>query len=344
MSKQEHNADIDDILKRFTAGQSTPEEYDRVVRWFEGLDSKEKLTVDKAVQAQIRKRLWATLETRIQKQAAPRQRSRTISFMLPVGIAASLLIVAALIIYNSNTPALQETANTTIPAFNLLHKESNTTNENRIVVLDDQTRIVLSPNSYITFNDVLHDTLREVTLHGEAFFDVTPNKQKPFKVYTYDVVTTVVGTSFTIKARSVTDSVIVAVSTGKVVVSSHTQEAAEENSSEQKVVILPNQQAVFSPQDRKLTASLVQEPVAMTKPATIRSVYDEAPITAILQELEKMYGVEIVYDETELAQCKITTAFTNETLFKKLDILATAIGATYAMEGTHITFRSNGCN
>ena len=53
-------------------------------------------------------------------------------------------------------------------------------------------------------------------LNGEAFFEVVKNPKKPFLVFTKDIVTKVLGTSFTVKAFDGDKEVKVMVKTGKV--------------------------------------------------------------------------------------------------------------------------------
>jgi len=84
------------------------------------------------------------------------------------------------------------------------------------VTLFDGTTVQLYPKSKLDFS---HDSLskkREVFLTGEAFFDVVKNTSLPFYVYTQNLVTKVLGTSFKVKAYSSDNNATVLVKTGKV--------------------------------------------------------------------------------------------------------------------------------
>lgn len=114
------------------------------------------------------------------------------------------------------------------------------------------------------------------------------------------------------------------------------------------IIVTPNQQAVFNPESKVLQATLVQNPVTLsqgeeTEQPKSKEVFDEEPISNILQKIEKIYGVEIQYDDAVLRNCRITTAFLNEGLYERLDILSKAIGGTYSVDGTQIKFQSKGC-
>ena len=83
------------------------------------------------------------------------------------------------------------------------------------VVLEDGTKISLNSGSRLTYPAQFDKDSREVVLEGEAFFEVTRNTEKPFIVRSGDLVTTVLGTSFNIKAFP-TENIAVTVATGKV--------------------------------------------------------------------------------------------------------------------------------
>jgi transmembrane sensor len=88
--------------------------------------------------------------------------------------------------------------------------------QSRQVVLPDGSRVVLNGGSTITYPTVFADSDRQVALSGEAFFDVKTVSGRPFKVRTGQLLTTVLGTSFNVKAYGVDEEMTVAVKTGKV--------------------------------------------------------------------------------------------------------------------------------
>ena len=84
------------------------------------------------------------------------------------------------------------------------------------MVLEDGSSVKLTPNSTLSYPKRFASDKREVYLSGEALFVVAKNPEKPFLVYYNDIVTRVLGTSFTIKTNSVTKDLEVSVITGKV--------------------------------------------------------------------------------------------------------------------------------
>lgn len=96
---------------------------------------------------------------------------------------------------------------------------SNNSNKTIRIKLPDSSSIYLSENSTIKFKVGPMYTKREIILNGEAFFKVAKNKEKPFVVYTKNITTTALGTSFKINTGADFKSKItVKLFTGKVIV------------------------------------------------------------------------------------------------------------------------------
>jgi hypothetical protein len=56
-----------------------------------------------------------------------------------------------------------------------------------------------------------------------------------------------------------------------------------------------------------------------------------------------MYGLEIQADENIFKNCTLTTTLSEDELFKRLDIICKAIGATYRVDETTIIIEGPGC-
>jgi transmembrane sensor len=340
------NKELAELLDRFLAGQSSPEEHKRVVQWMEELGEEADLIVSETERKEIEERLMRKLEYAIdEKQPTIQAKELKFSGWTPVGIAASILLLISFAFYTIYKPSnnnfdAHEQGTYALPA---AKEVVNNTNKVTEVSLEDGSRILLHPDSRISF-DVQNKSGRIVKLQGEAFFDVARYKNRPFIVYTQEVTTTVLGTSFTIKAPGHGKLITVAVSTGKVAVSSAANKSNASKDNNHQIILTPNQQAVFDPASKELTATLVQHPIVLEKKNELKLRFDEEPVADILKILENAYGVQIEYDESILVHCRVTTAFSREGLYERLNLLSKAIGATYSIQGTTIVFHSTGCH
>lgn len=206
----------------------------------------------------------------------------------------------------------------------------------RTVYLTDGSRITLGENSSIQYKNLLNGDKREVHLDGEAFFEVARDAERPFLVYSGGIVTKVLGTSFRVTGK---DKIVVAVRSGKVAVS-------KELNADGEYILLPNEQVVFNKRQNTLNKTAVAD-AALVEPPAITSAalnFDEAPVTQVLDSLAGMYTVDIRYDHTLLAKCRVTVSLEQESLYDKLQLLCKVLDATFETHENVIYIKAQGCN
>lgn len=208
------------------------------------------------------------------------------------------------------------------------------------ITLQDGSVISLEPGSEMQYPEQFGDK-REVCLSGEAFFEIAKDASHPFLVYTNEVTTRVLGTSFRIKAHRKSKEIIVAVTTGKVSVFAKAADADTEEM--QEVTLTPNLQAVYDRMQQSVVKKIVERP-SVLKPPSTKNYYTNVKVVDLLNALSESYGVEIKYSEVMLANCTLTTDIMDEEgLYDQLDVICNALGAHYAMAGASIVIESNGC-
>ncbi len=228
-----------------------------------------------------------------------------------------------------------------------LEEVTNTTSDNKLVMLTDGSSVLLLPNSRISFpREFNSHAQREVYLTGEAFFEVAKNPEKPFFVYANNIITKVLGTSFTVKATK-DDQINVIVKTGKVSVFTRSdKERVEKQQSKQLagLVLTPNQRMVFDQEDGRLLRSLVDSPTILDIPIQ-RAMFEFSgtPINRVFAALERAYGVEIVFDEEVMKNCFLTASLDDEPLFEKLSMICRTLDAHHEQMDGKIIITSKGC-
>ncbi|HZJ19585.1 MAG TPA: FecR domain-containing protein [Pricia sp.] len=86
--------------------------------------------------------------------------------------------------------------------------------------LPDSTKVILNVESKISYPSEFDPDTRKVVLEGEAYFDVRHNARKPFLVKAGEIVTTVHGTSFNVRAYNDQTSIVISLERGSVSVHS----------------------------------------------------------------------------------------------------------------------------
>ena len=217
--------------------------------------------------------------------------------------------------------------------------------EPQIILLNDGSKVTLKEGSRMSYEASFSGNSRIVYLTGEAFFEVVRNPQKPFLVYANELVTKVLGTSFTVKAHQFDKNVVVEVRTGKVSVS------AQKGKNEKEVkfnglILTPNQKVIYYRQVSLLTKSLVSEPVIVLKESEVQEVdfnFDDKPANEVFEVLEKAYGIHIIFDADLLKNCPVTAPLSDQNLYNKLKIICKAIEAQYELIDGQIIIQSKGC-
>ncbi len=209
--------------------------------------------------------------------------------------------------------------------------------QNKTITLPDGSQITLLPEAKVRYAAAFTGPEREVFLIGTAFFDVTRNEEQPFVVYSGDVVTRVIGTSFWVRANSLEKKVVVSVRTGRVSVSARAGVQKSPGASTKPVLLLPNQRAIFDAAQRAFTHTLAEQPLPLLDAKILETfMFKNAPVGQIFDAIEKVYGIEIEYDAALLANCLLTTSLKNETLFEKLAVVCKALDLTYTVEDTRV--------
>lgn len=211
----------------------------------------------------------------------------------------------------------------------------------KLVLLTDGSSVLLQPNSRISYPRAFAKyKKREVYLVGEAFFEVAKNPDKPFFVYADNLITKVLGTSFTVRAYD-KKTVDVTVKTGRVSVFTRTDhERVEKQESRQLtgLVLTPNQRVHFNRDESQLFRSLVDSPTLLDMPIQQAMFeFSGTPVNRVFAALEKAYGVEIVFDAEVMKNCYLTASLDDEPLFEKLTMICQTLDAQYEQMDGKIT-------
>jgi transmembrane sensor len=199
------------------------------------------------------------------------------------------------------------------------------------LVLPDGSSVKLAVGSRITYaNHFDSGTTRDVYVSGEAFFNVAANPHRPFRVITNEIITKVLGTSFSVCCYEKDTTISVSVRTGKVSVSG--------------IIVAPNQRLVYQRSSQKFQKTLVDSPIFIVRKSLDNNMLcEEKPVEEVFGQLSRYYGITIVYDSGLLSKCTVTADLSNEPFYRKLDLICKAIGAKYELLDGQVVIQSEGC-
>ncbi|WP_162915605.1 FecR family protein [Paraflavitalea soli] len=266
-------------------------------------------------------------------------------------IAAAILvacIMGALFFFTNLRTAKEPFTWEKMTASRQLIEQMNTSDKPVTIALPDGSSLALAPGSRIGYaNHFDSSPTRDVYLSGEAFFEVTKNPDRPFRVFANEIVTKVLGTSFTVRSFENDTTIQVIVRTGKVTVYSQAVTTTRRSATDHKpgeVILTPNQQLVYEKAAHKFQKVLLDDPLLIvSRVAEQKMEYEDANLLSVFNELSNAYGISIVYDSELLEKCTVTADLKNETFYHKLDLICTAIGASYEVIDGQVVIQSNGC-
>lgn len=272
--------------------------------------------------------------SRILQRTHPRVRPLPVRWWAAAAVLAGLALGGWWLWGTQNAPTPGTTQTAGVPEAGAFTEHTNDGAQPETVRLPDGSRVTLQPGSTLRYPAALAGAERAVELSGDAFFDVTRQPQRPFRVLTDALVTRVLGTSFWVKTAS-RRRASVEVRTGRVSV-------ARRDAAQTELILTPNQQATFDGND--LARTLVTQPTLLEVPARNPSfVFENTPIAEVFGTLERAYGIPIDFDADRMRTCALTAPLGDEPLFSKLDIICKTLGARYEIRDARIRIESAGC-
>jgi transmembrane sensor len=174
--------------------------------------------------------------------------------------------------------------------------------------LPDGSVVTLNKTSSIGYPSKFKGNTRPVTLKGEAFFNVAPDKKKPFTISVNDVQVTVVGTSFNVKSHDGNTEVVVETGVVRVTKNGNTVELKAHEK-----IMIPAKDSVAEKEE--VSDQLYQYY------RTREFVCDDTPLWKLVEVLNEAYDAHIVIGRKELRELRLTTAFNNESLDQVLEVI-----------------------
>lgn len=319
-----------ETLKKYLANECSEEERRLVNEWYQQLDEPADEPFTDADQDRLYRRIKSYL-SELRKSDEPA--TPVYGLWHYIGRIAAVLVVGLGILYflyqkpDRITEQRVGATNGRVTFKNVKHK---------IVFyqLPDSSVVWLHPNAEIQILQSFQK--REVLFSGEGFFEVKRDPSRPFVIYTGDLQTKVLGTSFNVRAIPGEATVKVSVATGRVEVS--------DVEKRETVVLKPEQQVVFEPKSMHLEVQEVQEKATgkeLWQSASL--VFNETPMAEVAERLMQTFHVKIGFADDGLADCRLKVDFTDQRLPEILDMIDTLLGSTYRIDGDNITLKGQGC-
>jgi ferric-dicitrate binding protein FerR (iron transport regulator) len=190
------------------------------------------------------------------------------------------------------------------------------------VRLPDGSLVTLAPQSQLRYPASFSPASREVYLEGEAFFEVSKNPHRPFRVHSGTWVTQVLGTKFNVSAVRGASQTAVSLVEGKV----------EVFDKQEHYLLAPGQQL----RAEQATGHIYRQSFDAAKVTgwrTNKLVFRNEKLGDVAGQIERLYGVKLVFADAATAEVRLWATFENEPLPAVLAALQLAGPLSYRREG-----------
>lgn len=335
------------LLRKYQEEQTTPEQTRMMDIWYDAIDYDQKQSALGA-DPNMEQEIWDRIEH--ERSNGTKTKRYLLSwrpaYMFRVAAAAMLILAGAFLMYkyrSEDRPVISGIATEAIADLNMITNKRDTS---LTVDLSDGSRCRLAAGSSLFYPTSFEHRRRVVYLKGEGYFEVKKDAGRPFLVYSDNIVTRVVGTSFTVKKLKGTGNIEVAVYSGKVIV-----EKMQKNTggrAEKPVLLTPNKKVTYLSVGDALVPGLMDEPVLLggynKVDLTEAFTFKEVPVSDILSVFEKAYGVRFTVSSELIKNCIVTADMSQDPgLVSNLEILCAAINANFEVRDEDVMISGPGC-
>ncbi|WP_207433904.1 FecR family protein [Sabulibacter ruber] len=341
-----------DLINRFYKGECTPEEVKAVLEWFKNQEptpAQERQLQELWHQAGEQKtdstfshdsdKIWRNIEASIKQSSLSTEQEAVVVPMRGEArwgkwarVAAAILLPLGLVWFVASQYLQNKSVGGPLVAVQAAPGNQKT------IQLEDGSSIVLRPGSKVSYPVPFSGDRRDITLEGEAFFQVAKDKARPFVVKSGAIYTQALGTSFNIRYLPNDTAVSVALATGIVKISKAQQEG-EETLAE----LVPGQQLVFNRKNQQhAVGSFENREVLGWKDGVL--FFKKASLEEVVTGLENWYGVEIEVkgaDSKDLGDWSYTGEYVRQPLSQVLEGIGFVKDFSYTLDDKQVQITFN---
>ncbi len=210
------------------------------------------------------------------------------------------------------------------------------TNEVMETTLPDGTLVTLNASASVSYSEDFGKGIREVELNGEGYFDVARDSIQPFIISSGEVRVEVLGTSFYINTRKNGFDVEVVLVEGSLSL------YFEDIHGERKTII-PGEKAELLQANQRIMISQNEDPNFLAW-KTRRMIFLDERLDVIVKALNKIYQADIKLASENLAACRLTASFNQQSLESVLNVIKTTLDLSSESNSSEIILFGAGCN
>lgn len=324
-------SDYIQLFDKFLQKQASPEEVRLLIQWlksegsFQDWADEEWEAASSEMDPELQRKLYGRIREKIaadqQVQIRP---ARSRKFSLWAGRIASVIILLLLSGWSVYYYTIKQLAMQDMVVLVEKGQKAN-------VVLPDGSKVWINSDSELSYGSRFNRKERVLSLKGEAYFEVMPDKARPFIVETNEMAVRALGTSFNVKAYEEENDASTVLMTGKV----------EVTSQQDCLILHPNEKIVFNKQTGQMEKSRVEDAADYVNWKYNALTFNGETFEKIVHTLERYYNTQIVFESESLKKYRFTGTPGNTSLESILQILSLTSPLSYEVRDSVIILREN---
>jgi ferric-dicitrate binding protein FerR (iron transport regulator) len=251
------------------------------------------------------------------------------STVLKVAAIIGVIAISSLLIFSVKQPFKE---NTKIISEQIKTYEAIARKGEKIELrLSDGSKILVNSDSKLIYPSQFDEKLREVELIGEAYFSITENPNRPFKVICGNTVTIVRGTEFNIRNRKNTIKVVVA----RGLVDTYTPNSNIAINLKKGDMVFYNLNTGKSEQRK---ADLIKDLAWKNG----KMIFEKTSLADVMEEVERCFNVDVYLATSDLQRKTLTGVFETNSIERILSVISLTLDIQISQSGRKILIKNNG--
>lgn len=304
---------LNDLYKNILYGSAKPGDKERLARWMAGFDAtREGIPAEELFQERLKAR------TELKAHFFPPAKNILLFRSWTVAACFVLITLSMFLLVKMKESLARKNA------VEMYSQHSTVPGEKKLIVLADGSRVLINGQSRIKYRKAFIGKTREIYLVGQAYFQVSHDRNKPFIIHAGKLRVQVVGTTFDIKNYPEDPDATVTVGSGKVSVNA--------GGVKNTWLLSPGQQLSYDQRTGK-AAKLEVDTTKFINWKQGELAFSNIVLEEIARQLQRAYGVKIEIETVGLKRRKLTLRVrAKENITQVMEMLATAGGFKYRIK------------
>lgn len=321
------------LFDKFLQKRASPDEVQTLIQWlkressFQDWADEEWNTVSSEMDTRLQRKLLRQMKVKITQETEKQLPIKKNKFRtLYVWSARIVSVIIALLL--TGFSVYYYTMNLLVMPDMIVSVEKG---QKANVVLPDGSKVWVNSDSKLSYGSRFNQKERVLSLEGEAYFEVSPDKERPFIVRTNELAVRALGTSFNVKSYEEEKSASTVLMTGKV----------EVRTNKDCIVLSPNERIIFNKQTGRIEKSSVENAGDYINWKYNALTFNGETFESIVHTLERYYNTRIVFESEALKKYRFTGTPGNTSLESILQILSLTSPLSYEVKDSVILLREN---